>query len=164
MYEYNPEIELYHHGIKGQKWGVRRFQNKDGSLTDEGRRHYGFGKGARHLISPNTKQRMKQGTKLGAKIGAGVGAGMSALVLPAMASAGLTNPVGLAAAGATYIATYAAAGAFDGLKYGTVVGAIETHAGRNYIKQYDEGLADFEMRDLKRKKPVNHGRNVSIVS
>ena len=27
------EVELYHHGIKGQKWGIRRFQNKDGSLT-----------------------------------------------------------------------------------------------------------------------------------
>ena len=29
--------ELYHHGILGQKWGIRRFQNKDGSLTAEGR-------------------------------------------------------------------------------------------------------------------------------
>lgn len=29
---------LSHHGIKGQKWGIRRFQNKDGSLTDEGKR------------------------------------------------------------------------------------------------------------------------------
>lgn len=28
---------LEHHGIKGQKWGVRRFQNKDGTLTAEGR-------------------------------------------------------------------------------------------------------------------------------
>ena len=28
--------ELYHHGIKGQRWGVRRYQNKDGSLTEEG--------------------------------------------------------------------------------------------------------------------------------
>ena len=28
--------ELYHHGIIGQKWGVRRYQNKDGSLTEEG--------------------------------------------------------------------------------------------------------------------------------
>lgn len=28
---------LAHHGIKGQRWGVRRFQNQDGSLTDAGR-------------------------------------------------------------------------------------------------------------------------------
>lgn len=34
---------LAHHGIKGQKWGVRRYQNPDGSLTDEGRRRYGYG-------------------------------------------------------------------------------------------------------------------------
>ena len=30
--------ELYHHGVKGQKWGVRRYQNKDGSLTPEGQK------------------------------------------------------------------------------------------------------------------------------
>lgn len=33
--------ELMHHGIKGQRWGVRRYQNKDGTLTDEGRKKYG---------------------------------------------------------------------------------------------------------------------------
>ena len=32
--------ELYHHGVKGQKWGVRRYQNPDGTLTPEGKRKY----------------------------------------------------------------------------------------------------------------------------
>lgn len=30
--------ELYHHGIKGQKWGVRRYQNADGTLTEAGKK------------------------------------------------------------------------------------------------------------------------------
>lgn len=34
----SKSYELYHHGILGQKWGVRRYQNADGSLTDEGRK------------------------------------------------------------------------------------------------------------------------------
>ena len=34
--------ELYHHGVLGQQWGVRRYQNRDGSLTAEGRVHYGY--------------------------------------------------------------------------------------------------------------------------
>lgn len=33
--------ELYHAGVKGMKWGVRRYQNKDGSLTPLGRKRYG---------------------------------------------------------------------------------------------------------------------------
>ena len=32
--------ELYHHGIKGQKWGIRRYQNADGSLTEAGQKRY----------------------------------------------------------------------------------------------------------------------------
>lgn len=39
MLTYNYSNELYHHGIKGQKWGVRRYQNKDGSLTAAGKRN-----------------------------------------------------------------------------------------------------------------------------
>lgn len=35
--------QLYHHGIKGQKWGKRRYQNKDGSWTPAGRQRYSEG-------------------------------------------------------------------------------------------------------------------------
>ena len=44
--------ELYHHGIKGQKWGIRRFQNKDGSVTPAGARRYYEG-------DENRKKKMK---------------------------------------------------------------------------------------------------------
>ena len=41
--DYVMNSELYHHGILGQKWGVRRYQNEDGTLTEQGREHYGYG-------------------------------------------------------------------------------------------------------------------------
>lgn len=43
--------ELYHHGIKGQRWGIRRYQNDDGSLTEAGRKRYGSPKSIQRALN-----------------------------------------------------------------------------------------------------------------
>lgn len=40
MWAYSDSPSLEHHGIKGQRWGVRRYQNADGSLTSAGKKRY----------------------------------------------------------------------------------------------------------------------------
>lgn len=40
MNDYLKTKELYHHGIKGQKWGYRRYQNEDGTFTEAGKERY----------------------------------------------------------------------------------------------------------------------------
>lgn len=44
------ENELYHHGIKGMRWGVRRFQNADGSYTSAGKARYNMGTSAKKAV------------------------------------------------------------------------------------------------------------------
>lgn len=65
MYEYNMYSELYHYGVKGQKHGVRQYQNKDGSLTPEGYIHYGYGH--RRNVAKNFNKLSKQKSKASAK-------------------------------------------------------------------------------------------------
>ena len=56
MWTYNYSSELYHHGILGMRWGIRRYQNKDGTLTKAGRERYSDGDG-------QTKQELKAADK-----------------------------------------------------------------------------------------------------
>lgn len=56
---------LQHHGIKGQKWGIRRYQNPDGTLTEEGRQRYlnsdgTLTKEARKELKPDQQLKIRQ--------------------------------------------------------------------------------------------------------
>lgn len=52
---------LVHHGIKGMKWYQRRYQNKDGSLTPQGKIRYGavYKKGSKPSTSSNESSKPK---------------------------------------------------------------------------------------------------------
>ena len=60
------EYIICHHGIKGQKWGVRRFQNKDGSLTAKGRQRYGESANKREETPEERKKRISRNVAIGA--------------------------------------------------------------------------------------------------
>ena len=54
--------ELYHSGIKGQKWGIRRYQNPDGTLTEAGKERYGV-KGGSDEMSKKGKEQYEKDIK-----------------------------------------------------------------------------------------------------
>lgn len=79
-YELIRESDLAHHGIKGQKWGQRRFQNEDGTWTAAGKERYGdggsgyskIGKSQKQLASSSGGSSKSVNWKTVAKVGAAV--------------------------------------------------------------------------------------------
>ena len=74
MYSYNPtppSDTLMHYGIKGQKWGVRRYQNKDGSYTNAGKTRYSV-LGMRHDVKKARKAAQKENVSGRSKYSTGV--------------------------------------------------------------------------------------------
>lgn len=50
MTDFRSYSELYHHGVKGMHWGIRRYQNPDGTLTPEGKRKKSLGEKANEAV------------------------------------------------------------------------------------------------------------------
>lgn len=67
MWQYNDTSELQHFGIKGMKWGVRRYQNKDGSLTPAGKKRRERKENAdSHILAARTVSSAKTAVAAGA--------------------------------------------------------------------------------------------------
>lgn len=79
------ESALQHWGIKGMKWGVRRYQNKDGSLTSAGRKRYSDGESSKS--SSKKQEKSKGGLKLTSEQKKAIAIG-SAVAIAAVATYG----------------------------------------------------------------------------
>ncbi len=55
---------LQHYGILGQKWGVRRYENKDGTLTEEGKKRYKINKNGRPEDRESAKLYLTESKKM----------------------------------------------------------------------------------------------------
>lgn len=73
------ETYLAHHGILGMKWGIRRYQNEDGTLTEAGKKHYAD---SQSMYKGESKKAAKNAAKV-ASVGAASG------LITSAASAGL---------------------------------------------------------------------------
>lgn len=125
--------ELYHHGIQGQKWGVRRFQNKDGTRTDAGKKRYSLNESYKDF--EKKQNRLKRVTNFKMR-------GLRAAAVTTMTTGGVA---GTLAAGP--------AGGLAGSVAGGIVGAKVFGSRANKVAY--EATAENE-RLIKEKNPVKN--------
>lgn len=136
---------LEHHGIKGQKWGVRRFQNADGSLTDKGRKHYQkkLALEERKLTAANASRGQYERVRTPMSVGMGI--------LGAVAGAMVGVPAGPAgiAAGAAIVSSIAASSTYAEYTLKGVFAGHGANRSKKKIAKYKEALAQdaFEIQN-----------------
>lgn len=132
----SDSVYLAHHGIKGQKWGVRKYQNPDGTLTPEGIKRYGVDSVRRS--TPNVKEAGRRSAKASAK------ASFKGNLKRSAGYTALGVAIGAASLGSVSISALPAVGIIAGTAFvsdmatHTAIGALfGRHYGRKYARQQD---------------------------
>ena len=144
-YGFDESDHLEHHGIKGQRWGVRRFQNADGSLTNKGRKHYQkkLAIEERKLTAANAARGQYERVRTPMSVGMGI--------LGAVAGAMVGVPAGPAgiAAGAAIVSSIAASSNYAAYTVAGIVAGQGAKRNMKKIAKYKEALAQdaFEIQN-----------------
>lgn len=134
------ELYLAHHGIKGQKWGIRRFQNPDGTLTTAGKERRSEGTQKKNSISRNTlkevgKVALVAGTVAGATYLYSRNSTAINSAVAKVASKSVDKLGSLPKKGANYMKSFAKS-TYEGVKAGI------KQAPQKFGEGIKEGLAD----------------------
>lgn len=134
------ELYLSHHGIKGQKWGIRRFQNPDGTLTTAGKERRSEGTQKKSGISRDTlkevgKVALIAGTVAGATYLYSRNSTAINAAISKTANKAVNNLGSLPKKGANYVKKFAKS-AYDGAKEGI------KQAPQKFGEGVKEGLAE----------------------
>ena len=144
--------ELYHHGIKGQRWGIRRFQNEDGTLTEAGKARYG-------TVENMQYERKKEAKSKGRKIGAISGAS-AAVAIPVIFDIKEKNgPYATIVLGPAFAIGGAAVGSALGHIGGKIANKIETNKNNKQIALNTIDKLQKQLEDERKKQQDNEPKN-----
>lgn len=149
--------DIYHHGVKGQKWGVRRWQNEDGSLTEAGREHYGV-KARNASDKAEGWRTVEKVTKAQTSLATGMGAAGTAAQTAAVASmyglsTGATVGLGL------YGGVIGGLGAYAGMRLGRFMARKFAERQERKAQEYLEAIKDEPASKYMKSAPKEESKS-----